>query len=70
MHTFNDRVVPTGGLDELILAEQLAAHLREIIALEKARGILFGQWGFGEKMRAQQCTTVLFSGADSCNFSS
>eukprot|EP00041_Stephanoeca_diplocostata_P038019 m.1469259 g.1469259 ORF g.1469259 m.1469259 type:complete len:1133 (-) comp25141_c0_seq3:2-3400(-) len=63
MHSFNDRVVPTGGLDELILADKLAADLREIIALEKARGILFGQWGFDDKMRAQQSTTVLFSGA-------
>jgi ribose 5-phosphate isomerase RpiB len=30
--------------------------ISDVIDLEKARGILFGQWGFGEDMRAQQST--------------
>jgi AAA+ superfamily predicted ATPase len=33
-----------------------------VVDLEKARGILMGQWGFGERLRDQQSTTVLLWG--------
>lgn len=49
-------------MDALVVPEEIESALSDIIQLEKARSILFGNWGFGEKMRAQQSTAVLFSG--------
>lgn len=62
MRGFKSRVVPTAGIDTLVLPAVLEDELGAIISLEKARGVLFGQWGFGEAMRSQQSTTALFWG--------
>mmetsp|Transcript_22046 Transcript_22046/g.66130 ORF Transcript_22046/g.66130 Transcript_22046/m.66130 type:complete len:325 (+) Transcript_22046:1823-2797(+) len=62
MKSFQDREVPTCGLDALVVPKDISTSLTDIIQLEKARSILFGSWGFGDKMRAQQSTAVLFSG--------
>ena len=62
MVEFNERVVPQAGLNELVVGENVLEQLREMVSLEKARGILFGSWGFDNDMRARQGTTALFWG--------
>eukprot|EP00584_Thalassiosira_punctigera_P013422 CAMPEP_0172570708 /NCGR_PEP_ID=MMETSP1067-20121228/128532_1 /TAXON_ID=265564 ORGANISM="Thalassiosira punctigera, Strain Tpunct2005C2" /NCGR_SAMPLE_ID=MMETSP1067 /ASSEMBLY_ACC=CAM_ASM_000444 /LENGTH=716 /DNA_ID=CAMNT_0013362857 /DNA_START=9 /DNA_END=2156 /DNA_ORIENTATION=- len=64
MVEFNERVVPRGGLSDLVTSEAVTASLNEMVNLEKARGILFGSWGFDSDMRARQGTTALFWGAN------
>lgn len=66
MKSFSDRIVPTAGMDMLVFPATTRQSLADVIELEKARGILFGQWGFGESMRAQQSTAVLLSGPNGC----
>jgi len=62
MLDFNERVLPRGGLSELVVSEPVTERLRDIVSLEKARGILFGSWGFDDDMRSRQGTTALFWG--------
>lgn len=63
MVEFDERVLPRAGLDELIASDTIKEQLKQIISLEKARGILFGSWGFDDDMRSRQGTTALFWGA-------
>lgn len=62
MMEFDERVVPRAGLDELIASNSVKKELEEMVILEKARGILFGSWGFSDDMRGRQGTTALFWG--------
>lgn len=62
MKSFAHRVVPKAGLDDLILSTSLRKQLDAVVDLEKARGVLFGQWGFGERTQIPQSTTVLLWG--------
>jgi len=62
MRGFDERVVPAAGLEDLIASAPVREHLRAIVAIEKARGVLFGMWGFDEAMRDRQGTTALFWG--------
>lgn len=62
MQDFDERKVPTSGLDELIVCDSARKQLKDMIDLEKARGILFGMWGFDDQMRDRQGTTALFWG--------
>jgi len=62
MLDFHERVIPKNGLSDLIVSETVMEKLTEMVSLEKARGILFGTWGFDESMRARQGTTALFWG--------
>eukprot|EP01048_Picozoa_sp_COSAG05_P023214 COSAG05_NODE_4932_length_1322_cov_1.217498_1_plen_159_part_10 len=65
MLDFEERVVPESALNELITADSTMESLREIVSMEKARSVLFSQWGFdrvGGNMRARQGTTALFWG--------
>ena len=62
MVEFESRVVPRGGLIDLIVSDSVREKIAEMISLEKARGILFGSWGFDDDMRARQGTTALFWG--------
>jgi SpoVK/Ycf46/Vps4 family AAA+-type ATPase len=61
MKDFHRRVLPTSGLDKVVVEEKLMKTLREIVQFEKARSVLFGQWGFG--VSEQQGITVLLHGA-------
>lgn len=54
MKAFDRRVVPKSGLDALVVSEALEKQLQEIAHFDKARQILFGQWGFSEQMRERQ----------------
>ena len=47
MKSFSDRIVPTAGMDMLVFPDTTRQSLADVIDLEKARGILFGQWGNG-----------------------
>jgi len=62
MMEFDERVVPRNGLEELIASDDVKKELQEMVSLEKARGILFGSWGFSDDMRERQGTTALFWG--------
>lgn len=62
MMEFDERVIPKAGLDELIVSNDIKKELEEMVSLEKARGILFGSWGFSDDMRGRQGTTALFWG--------
>jgi SpoVK/Ycf46/Vps4 family AAA+-type ATPase len=66
MKMFSQRVVPKAGLSELVLSEKLRQSLEDIVRLEKARSVLYGDWGFGTKPRAEQSTSVIFWGPPGC----
>ncbi|ETW00765.1 hypothetical protein H310_07306 [Aphanomyces invadans] len=46
MKTFDHRVVPTTGLDALIVADTVRTTLAEVVQFEKARNVIYGQWNF------------------------
>ena len=62
MMEFDERVVPQASLEELIASDDVKKELEAMVNLEKARGILFGSWGFSDDMRGRQGTTALFWG--------
>ena len=62
MVEFHERVIPQAGLDDLVVNEPVMEKIQQIVSLEKARGILFGTWGFDDNMRTRQATTALFWG--------
>jgi len=61
MVDFDRRVVPTKGLDSVIASKEVCQKLQQIINFEKARQILFGEWGFNESSD-DQGTSCLFYG--------
>ncbi|XP_064405407.1 uncharacterized protein LOC135350521 [Halichondria panicea] len=60
MKDFDRRVVPNAGLDEIIVEDDIMRQLKEIVQFEKARAVLFGQWGFAR--RNHQNLTILLHG--------
>ena len=58
----SDSIVPNHGLDRLILNESVRKTLEAVIAFEKARSVLFGQWRFDETMQYAQGTVMLVTG--------
>lgn len=62
MTNFRDRVVPDAGIEEMVLPAEVRNKLAKIVAFEKARPVLFGQWKFGDSMRERQGTVVLHWG--------
>ncbi|KAL4109813.1 hypothetical protein PRIC1_001508 [Phytophthora ramorum] len=64
MKTFDHRVVPTSGLDELIVEDSVKDKLRKIVQFEKARSVIYGQWGFdfGQSNKQQKGVSVLICG--------
>jgi len=62
MVDFERRVVPTRTLDDLIVDTKIQKQLQHIIQMEKARQVLYSEWGFSEKMLNDQGTTCLFHG--------
>jgi len=62
MTDFDRRVVPLFGLDGLVLTPLLRKILEQIIQFEKARNVLFSQWGFDEKLSYGQGMAALFHG--------
>ncbi|EEY59154.1 uncharacterized protein PITG_11625 [Phytophthora infestans T30-4] len=64
MKTFDHRVVPTSGLDELIVEDAVKGKLRRVVQFEKARSVIYGQWGFdfGQSNKQQKGVSVLICG--------
>lgn len=64
MKTFDHRVVPTTGLDALIAEDGVKTTLQQVVHFEKARSVIYGQWGFdfGEAKSKQKGVSVLLCG--------
>eukprot|EP00736_Rhodelphis_marinus_P011452 Rmarinus@m.20401 len=60
---FDRRIVPTRGLDDVIVEDSNKKHLQEIVNYSKATSILFGQWGFQQQHGTYKGLAVLFYGA-------
>jgi hypothetical protein len=45
-------VVPTRGIEDIIADDAVVKQLQEIINFEKARQVLFGQWGYATQRNA------------------
>lgn len=56
------QMVPSVGLDDVILNEPLKEKLHQIVNHEKARAILYGQWGFGKKHGNARGLCAMFAG--------
>ncbi|KAL7566853.1 hypothetical protein ACA910_021349 [Epithemia clementina (nom. ined.)] len=59
MVEFNERVIPRGGLSDLVASDTVMEQIKEMVNLEKARSVLVGTWGLE---RSRQGTTALFWG--------
>jgi SpoVK/Ycf46/Vps4 family AAA+-type ATPase len=57
------RVVPSHGLDWLVVSEKVQRVLHEIVNFEKARKVLYGQWGFDRVDGRGQGVICAFHGA-------
>ena len=62
MLEFSRRTVPVRGLDDLVLSDDIINVIKQIVAFEKARQVLYNQWGFEKVMARDKCTTCLFAG--------
>ncbi|TYZ67926.1 hypothetical protein PybrP1_012466 [[Pythium] brassicae (nom. inval.)] len=64
MKTFDHRVVPASGLDALIADADVKDKLRRVVQFEKARSVIYGQWGFdfNEAKSKQKGISVLVCG--------
>ncbi|RME80202.1 MAG: AAA family ATPase, partial [Planctomycetota bacterium] len=60
---FDKKLTPTQGLSSLVLPKDVMNILEEIVMAERARQVLYGQWGFEEKMGFRgKGISVLFHG--------
>uniref|UniRef100_A0A0G4HU76 AAA+ ATPase domain-containing protein n=1 Tax=Chromera velia CCMP2878 TaxID=1169474 RepID=A0A0G4HU76_9ALVE len=59
---FDRRVVPTRGIEDVILPKDLRERLLEIVSFEKSQAILYGQWGFSKQHGDTKGTAALFHG--------
>jgi SpoVK/Ycf46/Vps4 family AAA+-type ATPase len=62
MIDFDRRVVPTRGLEDVVLPDNLKSSLTEIVEYGKAQAILFGQWGFQKQHGTSKGIAALFHG--------
>lgn len=62
----SDSIVPSHGLDRLILNDNVRKTMESVISFEKARSVLFGQWRFDETMQHAQGTVMLVTGPHGC----
>ncbi|PXF46186.1 Protein SAV [Gracilariopsis chorda] len=58
------RVLPEHGLDRLVATEEAMKTLRNIVMVEKVRGLIGTRWGFKE--RQARCNCVLMLGPSGC----
>lgn len=64
MKTFDHRVVPSSGFEDLIMDPKMISKLSNIVHYEKARSVIYGQWGFtfGDTSSQQKGITALLWG--------
>eukprot|EP00177_Eucheuma_denticulatum_P008630 GFKZ01015705.1.p1 GENE.GFKZ01015705.1~~GFKZ01015705.1.p1 ORF type:complete len:1234 (-),score=182.58 GFKZ01015705.1:566-4000(-) len=58
------RVLPASGLDKLVATEESMKTLRDVVMVEKVRGLMTTRWGF--KDRQARCNCVLILGPSGC----
>lgn len=63
LEEFDRRVVPTCGLESMVLPCALVQSLNNIVQNTKAQSVLFGQWGFEKIHRSTTGISALFTGA-------
>ncbi|HMK50759.1 MAG TPA: AAA family ATPase, partial [Thermodesulfovibrionales bacterium] len=59
---FAAKTVPKYMWDDIVLPQDMIAHLREICDMVKYRQLVFGQWGYDEKFSLGKGANALFSG--------
>jgi hypothetical protein len=59
---FDSRVLPTCGLESMILAPAIKESLSSIVQYTKAQVVLFGQWGFEKIHCSTTGISTLFTG--------
>lgn len=59
---FDNRVVPTNGIESMVLEDGVKEALSSIVQYSKAQSVLFGQWGFDKIHRSTTGISVLFHG--------
>lgn len=62
MIEFDRRIVPTRGLDDVVVSDALKSSLSDIVNFGKAQSILFGQWGFYKQHGESKGISALFCG--------
>lgn len=62
MTEFEKRIVPTRGMNDLVVPQPMKHALMEVVTFQKARKILYTQWGFDEKSSQKQGVSVLLYG--------
>jgi hypothetical protein len=62
MIEFDRRIVPTRGLDDVVVNGSLKSSLSDIVNFGKAQSILFGQWGFYKQHGESNGLSALFCG--------
>jgi SpoVK/Ycf46/Vps4 family AAA+-type ATPase len=58
------RVLPVSGLDTLITSDKAMEQLRDIVMVEKVRGLMTTRWGFKSRVGRSNC--VLLFGPQGC----
>lgn len=62
LEEFDQRVVPTCGLDSIVVTDPVKEALESIVNYTQAQTVLFGSWGFGSVHRANTGVSALFCG--------
>jgi SpoVK/Ycf46/Vps4 family AAA+-type ATPase len=62
MVDFDRRIVPTRGLDDVVVSDELRSSLGDIVNFGKAQSILYGQWGFSKQHGGSKGISALFHG--------
>jgi SpoVK/Ycf46/Vps4 family AAA+-type ATPase len=56
------RIQPAFGWDDIVVADDVMGQLREIAAQVELRPLVYGRWGFGERLSRGRGITALFAG--------
>lgn len=63
MVDFDRRIIPTRGLDDIVVPASIKSALNDIVNFGKAQSILFGQWGFAKQHGSSKGIGALFHGS-------
>jgi SpoVK/Ycf46/Vps4 family AAA+-type ATPase len=58
------RIIPVSGLETVVTSEGTLAQLRDVVMVEKVRGLMSTRWGFKSRMGRSNC--VLLFGPQGC----
>ena len=54
MVDFDRRLIPTRGIEQMILDGKTQQKMKRIVAMEKSRQVLFSEWGYCDKTYRDQ----------------